>query len=1045
MICTHCKSEVEQGNYCPKCGKTLGSKRRIGILSLLCVLIIGSAAYFFVFGNLTFKVTNNVSEGKLSEIQQNENNLSEIKPSEMNAQDNRTVVDDTQQMEATVEKIKEKENEKTENANVNENANEKGTETELTKNAQKAALNEMQLHKSSNEVVKDKIVYYIDMYQAGLYKISVEGVGFKKLTDKEISGGFILLDNKIIFASDAIYSMNLDGTAIQKLVSSNQKINDFYVYGNTLYYSINTGKEYSALSLDLYKANLKPSQGNENTRQGDLVLGKVSAFCFDEEGFLYFALESSGANEQLKKFDIYKKKPSEEAAAKIYTLNEGRADIIHSMKIENGELYIDTSPVNYGVRTWNRLNKDGSDFNEIYLGSINHFTLHDGNYYFTRFLRIYPSLIRAAYDEITDIYHSEDISEGVLNWNADEFYIYDNKIYLTYYGVNFASHLFRQNLDGTNRELLCDFMSFEDVVPEELQIGKILYADENYTYFLGGYVKNDGTKLCLINTQTGAKKVYTKEKKNDKIMDWQIAYENFLSYKSIFDYNNKYAFQHLDEDEIPELLICNQEEEKLFLNVYTIAEEEGISEVRLIDQVELSEGYSMDQPFFDLYFDRTKYGFYALKSDPGKNKLYADKDSSYDDEIIFYSLDGGQLNSKSLMKNTINVHSFNAYIANLTYAYEAASRAVSQKEYYKAYKDLEERSIPIFFDDLLSQTIMSALYKDIYNLNKVEKVEEVEEIHREKDDDENSSFWVSTPHYYGDIIIEENGTILYSTYSEIYSKMSNDQEAKAIVISNNLSSNSFYSKGEYLYFSSNNKYNPGIFRVTKDGTQLTKLCDDQGFYFTMGDSADWLYYSNSEHFSAASEPSIKRLNLKTNETEELFKGHAVSLSIVGDWIYFYELDKNQEYLVDMRKKLSYVSRIKTDGTAYQRYDGEYFSNGFMYADKDYIYFNHTDGKLRLHRMKQDGSSMEALVPYDDLCESVAITSNYIFYSNGSDKIVRMNLDGSGRKEILSGENCMNLKVYGDYLYFYQTKGSSPGNYRMNLDGAEKIAYSKEGV
>ncbi len=1020
MICKHCKCEIEQGNYCPKCGKTLSeaklrSKKKIGILAVLCLLVISGVACFIAFGNpFSVKVVNNTGA----------NNPSEIESSE--SINNNTEVDSGEHPDTETNDEKPESNKKTED-----------TQKDKLESSQNK-----KLLQSSDVVIKDKTVYYVDSDRTGLYKISVEGFDFKKLSDESVSGGLLLLEDKIIFASDNIYVINLDGSGIQKLVNLDKEISKFTVYENALYYSIHSIDDRYQYYYDLYKVNIDHLQTDDrSTKQGHLIMGRLNSFCFDEEGFLYFALEHDGTEAYTKRFDIYRKKPSEETATKIHTFKEGEAQVIEYMKIENDELYIATNPDNYEVSIWNRMNKDGSDFKEICSGGIYDFVFQDGYYYFKEYLigTGKPSnLVRVGYEEISNLHDVEYSLDRVLNWSLDNFYIHDSKMYLiynTYLETYLTRALIRQNLDGTERELLYDCTSeYDGLYPNDLLISNILYADDNYTYFLGGYIKNDGTKLCIIDTQTGAKNVYTSNTKNNEIADWQILYDNFFSRKEIFTYDTRYAFRYLDSDDIPEVLSCAYEDDKLWIDIYTVAEEDGVSSVRFVDRIEASSEFSIEDYTFNLYYDSQNYGFYFLKTDPGASEVLSSEDASYNEELIFYTLEGGKLKSKSFMKQTMNVHRVqqNVNMANVTYDYEIAGKAVSEKEYFKAYKSFYEDSSSIYFDDFSQDQFLfrSSLY--LYRPEGDESFYGREEF--------DSGLWITEPHYDGDIIVEEDGTVIYSTYGEIYVKRPYEREGKQIFTSHYFP-NSIFSLGEYIYFSSYDKNNYGTFRVKKDGTQLTKLCDDIGFYFTVGKDPNWLYYYNSSHILSNSKPSLNRLNLKTNEVEELYEGKVASLSVVGDWIYFYEIDESDKYPIDSPRKLSYVSRIRTDGTGHERYSGKFFSNGYLYANENHIYFTHAEGNLILYRMNHDGTGMKPLVAYDDLCESVAITSDYIFYSNASDKLERMNLDGSGRKVLQSGDSYLNLRVFGDDIYFKKITGSLAGHYIINNTGTNLRLYT----
>lgn len=89
----------------------------------------------------------------------------------------------------------------------------------------------------------------------------------------------------------------------------------------------------------------------------------------------------------------------------------------------------------------------------------------------------------------------------------------------------------------------------------------------------------------------------------------------------------------------------------------------------------------------------------------------------------------------------------------------------------------------------------------------------------------------------------------------------------------------------------------------------------------------------------------------------------------------------------------------------------------------------------IYRVKIKDGSVETLAA--DNCRNMVVTEEYIYYikSDGDiSKIHRMNLDGSG-ESVLSDNIAGGLNVNGGYIYYIN--GSDSGRiYRMNLDGSD---------
>ena len=171
-----------------------------------------------------------------------------------------------------------------------------------------------------------------------------------------------------------------------------------------------------------------------------------------------------------------------------------------------------------------------------------------------------------------------------------------------------------------------------------------------------------------------------------------------------------------------------------------------------------------------------------------------------------------------------------------------------------------------------------------------------------------------------------------------------------------------------------------------------------------------------------SEESTQNSNIKYGNTA----GNLINSGIVcegGEKIYYYnKSDDKKLYVMNLdgsnREALGDIR-----GAIELNYSGEY-----VYYQAGGIY-----------RVSVKNGQVETLI--NDNCRNMVVTENTIFYLKADGdtvKIHRMNLDGSGEM-VLGEEFASGLNVSNDKIYYIN--GSDSGRiYSMNLDGSDNTAF-----
>lgn len=168
--------------------------------------------------------------------------------------------------------------------------------------------------------------------------------------------------------------------------------------------------------------------------------------------------------------------------------------------------------------------------------------------------------------------------------------------------------------------------------------------------------------------------------------------------------------------------------------------------------------------------------------------------------------------------------------------------------------------------------------------------------------------------------------------------------------------------------------------------------------------------------------------VSNEETKENFgntTGNLLNSGIVceaNDKIYYYNKNDNKKLYV-----------MNADGSGKEAFDKVQGAMELNYGG-DYLYYQ-AGG---IYRIKLKDKSVETLV--ENNCRNMVVADEVIYYvhnDNDINRIHRMNLDGS-MDQVLTENICNALNVDGSYIYYINNSDSGK-IYRMKLDGSEDQA------
>ena len=254
-----------------------------------------------------------------------------------------------------------------------------------------------------------------------------------------------------------------------------------------------------------------------------------------------------------------------------------------------------------------------------------------------------------------------------------------------------------------------------------------------------------------------------------------------------------------------------------------------------------------------------------------------------------------------------------------------------------------------------------------------------------------------------------------------------------------------------LYFTINNLTGDYIAKYNIANSKLTKLTSDAGEYLTL--VGDDLYYVNVDLVNSTliGKGIYKVSTLLSNDsslpgtkvisdTEEEYE--LSSLYYFNGNLYFYRTFDKKLYSCDIQT--GKVKDLLSDFVIPEERN-LLASKGAVATYKDSIYYQnqYDDGNLYCYNTETGENIRVVSSSVDDLY----IYKNYLYYRQVSyfvnKDLYRLDIENGGEPELISEDDCGELEIYNDKIYYVNYTGSNTLN-SMNLDGSNnQVIYDEE--
>lgn len=318
-------------------------------------------------------------------------------------------------------------------------------------------------------------------------------------------------------------------------------------------------------------------------------------------------------------------------------------------------------------------------------------------------------------------------------------------------------------------------------------------------------------------------------------------------------------------------------------------------------------------------------------------------------------------------------------------------------------------------------------------------------------------------------------------------KNSNSVQTASLVIDEKI--NNLVSDGTNLYFTINNLAGDYIAKYNLLTNKLIKLTSDAGKDLTIVNND--LYYTNVDLLSSnLIGKGVYKVSTTLNNDNNLpgklvikseFKDYEISsLSYHDGNLYFYHsytkhlfrMNINNGEISDLLKDFvapEDQNIVAKKGAVYPYKDSIYYQNQYdgdnlyvyntltktnirvtstpvddLYIYQDYLYYRQVSYFVNkdLYRMDLKNGGKPTLISTDD-CGELEIYNDKIYFINysGSNNVCMMDLDGQNKK-VIHDDEAYNLRVYNNRLYFVKNSGIYPNGYLYYLDLTD---VSKEAI
>ncbi len=859
--------------------------------------------------------------------------------------------------------------------------------------------------KSNKHIVIDDMVYYIK--SDNIYSMTIKGDNFKKISPEENVNDIYIYSifvkgDELIFASDNLYAIKTDGKSIRKIVNLPTEVDDFYVYDDFIYYGI---YNYINESYDIYRVSLN----GENQK---LLIKDVKTYCFDgNNNLVYIKLVDTKDKESYFDVNIFNTTTEKEKISTKFYVPEYL--YMYDMYVYNNILFLNANSCFYGLK----LNEDNlQSLKEIMnSGYVENFAVYNDDYYFMPYIgHDGPcNLFKYTQKDILNILNNNYVDSYLclLENYIDSFQIFNNQLYIQKADLWFVS-----NINNSNKSIISDFNS--NFMP--LNLYPILYADNNYTYFLGGNLKNNGKEITYIDLESGKKQTHSSN--SIKIEPWQNAYNEFLN--NLYVYDN-FILKDLNNDNIPELIVLSSDytfsSDILTMDIYTYD-----GEVKHLTKFSYT-----DKPRI-FYVDSNKIYISTLVNEGITNR-----------KISRLEFKDNKFVETEFLVEQIKTNTTQEGINFYTYEYKKEGINITYEEFLTYIQRL----------DLLEfKNIWDYYYNPKWIYSKNESY---------INSDKSSKDLLFTENAFSGTVLEEGDFIYYisDNYKTLYSKHKDDNISLKVVDKGNIkgsSLNDFSVSNEGIIF---RLYDMGFYYIDSNRTKIEKVLDFDDYY-KLNIKDGWLYYCSNNNSNSTSNGLFKK-NLKTKEVIKLINKPIEDYVFYEDEIYIveqynhklndtYELESFYSNLPNPNKLVT-LSKINKNGSSYKSIGNtliyrDHYSryDNLIYVDETGIYFTnaptyYSDGYLNAYKMNHDGKNITLLVSDD--CHIIYFKKDGIYYINDSKEVLyKTNKDGSNKTIVLNRKDdtfADELWIVNDYIFF-ALEGYNRGLYRIKKDGSQMM-------
>ena len=241
----------------------------------------------------------------------------------------------------------------------------------------------------------------------------------------------------------------------------------------------------------------------------------------------------------------------------------------------------------------------------------------------------------------------------------------------------------------------------------------------------------------------------------------------------------------------------------------------------------------------------------------------------------------------------------------------------------------------------------------------------------------------------------------------------------------------------YIYFMGISDNDRGIYRMRTSGENLEKISDAVG---TMQYHDGYIYYTDSA-FVGIDELTddvchLYRCDLDGGNVTEIIK-RAVYYPFVFDDFILYQADRDNSslHICDLNGE---NDRKLNDCLSYMPlYDGEYI----YYVKEESL----LDASSRtIWKIRIDGTEDQQVAKYQ-VSSGMLLTDEYIYfvYADDSDRLYRINKDGTGITQITQDTDLVYIQFLGNGLKYTKLDAAHElmeGNYLCDIDGSGKSLF-----